>query len=162
MTLSSRHRIPNSSPGGLRPSTLPLGHGGSRQYWLLHVDGEETFLFFFKPPRPGTEPRTPAWKAAVLTTTIGPPPDITGTRNLWGVSSTTAPLLMRDDLSVVGCSWGSSTNQPIRRGNTTGRHAQLCSGDVRAPLVTVKRTLTQGWIQCWFNVGPASTTLAQH
>ena len=31
MTLSSRHRIRNSSPGGLRPSTLPLGHGGS---WL--------------------------------------------------------------------------------------------------------------------------------
>ena len=27
----------------------------------------------FKPPRPGTEPRT-AWKAAVLTTTLGPPP----------------------------------------------------------------------------------------
>ena len=45
MTLSSRHRIRNSSPGGLRPSTLPLGHGGSPQYWLSHVDGEETFLF---------------------------------------------------------------------------------------------------------------------
>ena len=29
MTLSSRHRIRNSSPGGLRPRTLPLGHGGS-------------------------------------------------------------------------------------------------------------------------------------
>ena len=29
MTLSSRHKIRNSSPGGLRPSTLPLGHGGS-------------------------------------------------------------------------------------------------------------------------------------
>ena len=29
----------------------------------------------FKPPRPGTEPRTLAWKAAVLTTTLGPPPD---------------------------------------------------------------------------------------
>ena len=27
-----------------------------------------------KPPRPGTEPRTLAWKAAVLTTTPGPPP----------------------------------------------------------------------------------------
>ena len=40
MTLSSRHRIRNSSPGGLRPSTLPLGHGGSP-----HVDGEETFSF---------------------------------------------------------------------------------------------------------------------
>ena len=45
MTLSSRHRIRNSSPGGLRPSTLPLGHGGSPQYWLSHVDGEETFFF---------------------------------------------------------------------------------------------------------------------
>ena len=32
MTLSSRHRIRNSGPGGLRPSTLPLGHGGSPQY----------------------------------------------------------------------------------------------------------------------------------
>ena len=40
------------------------------------MDGEETFLFFFKPPRPGTEPRTLAWKAAVLTTTLGPPPQI--------------------------------------------------------------------------------------
>ena len=28
----------------------------------------------FKPPRPGTEPRTQAWKAAVQTTTLGPPP----------------------------------------------------------------------------------------
>ena len=30
----------------------------------------------FKPPRPGTEPRTLAWKAAVLTTTLGPPPSL--------------------------------------------------------------------------------------
>ena len=56
MTLSSRHRIRNSSPGGLRPNTLPLGHGGSPQYWLSHVDGGETFFVSFKPPRPGTEP----------------------------------------------------------------------------------------------------------
>ena len=76
MTLSSRHRIRNSSPDGLRPSTLPLGHGGSPQYWLSHVDGEETVFVSFKPPRPGTEPRTLAWKAAVLTTILGPPPII--------------------------------------------------------------------------------------
>ena len=31
-------------------------------------------LVSFKPPRPGTESRTLAWKAAVLTTTLGPPP----------------------------------------------------------------------------------------
>ena len=74
MTLSYRHRTRDSSPGGVKPSTLPLGHGGSPQYWFLHVDGEETFLFFFKPLRPGTDPRTVACKAAVLTTTLGPPP----------------------------------------------------------------------------------------
>ena len=38
MTLSFRHRIRNSSPGGLRPSTLPLGHGGSPQYWVGYPD----------------------------------------------------------------------------------------------------------------------------
>ena len=43
MTLSSRHRIRNSSPGGLRPSTLPLGHGGSPQYYLLEVKGLSTY-----------------------------------------------------------------------------------------------------------------------
>ena len=35
----------------------------------------------FKPPRPGTELRTLACKAAVLTTTLGPPP-ITGPDNV--------------------------------------------------------------------------------
>ena len=74
MTLFSRHRIRNSRSGGLRSSTLPLGHGGSPQYWLSHVDGEETFFVSFKPTRQGTEPGTLAWKAAVLTTTLGPPP----------------------------------------------------------------------------------------
>ena len=35
--------------------------------------GRNNFVSF-KPPRPGTKPRTLAWKAAVLTTTLGPPP----------------------------------------------------------------------------------------
>ena len=35
--------------------------------------GKNIFVSY-KPPRPGTEPRTLAWKAAVLTTTLGPPP----------------------------------------------------------------------------------------
>ena len=37
--------------------------------------GRNNFVSF-KSPRPGTEPRTLAWKAAVLTTTLGPPPQI--------------------------------------------------------------------------------------
>ena len=47
MTLSSRHRIRNSNAGGLRSSTLPLGHGGSPQYWVSHVDREEHFCFYW-------------------------------------------------------------------------------------------------------------------
>ena len=41
------------------------------------------FFVSFKPPRPGTEPRTLAWKAAVLTTTLGPPPSsVLGNRRI--------------------------------------------------------------------------------
>ena len=71
MTLPSRHRIRNSNPGGLRPRTLSLGHGGSP-----HTSGWGRNIFVsFKPPRPGNEPRTLAWKAAVLTKyVIGPGP----------------------------------------------------------------------------------------
>ena len=32
---TTRHRIQNSNPGGLRPSSLLLGHGSSPQYWIL-------------------------------------------------------------------------------------------------------------------------------
>ena len=38
-----------------------------------HVDGEETFFVSFKPPRPGAETQTLAWKVGVLTTALGPP-----------------------------------------------------------------------------------------
>ena len=48
----------------------------------------------FKPPRPGTEPRTLAWKAAVLTTTLGPPP-------LWLVG-TKFLILVGPDISYRG------------------------------------------------------------
>ena len=46
MTLSSRHRIRNSSPGGLRPSTLPLGHGGSPHTDFYTWMGKKHFCFF--------------------------------------------------------------------------------------------------------------------
>ena len=42
--------------------------------------GRNNFVSF-KPPRPGTEPRTLAWKAAVLTTTLGPPPSCSRERH---------------------------------------------------------------------------------
>ena len=48
-----------------RPRRLPTILTFTR-WW-----GRNIFVSF-KPPRPGTEPRTLAWKAAVLTTTLGP------------------------------------------------------------------------------------------
>ena len=42
---------------------------------FTRVWGKNIFASF-KPPRPGTEPRTLAWKAAVLTITLGPLPHI--------------------------------------------------------------------------------------
>ena len=44
--------------------------------------GRNNFVSF-KPPRPGTEPRTLAWKAAVLTTTLGPPPKWRPSTSYW-------------------------------------------------------------------------------
>ena len=40
MTLPSRHLIRNSIPGGIRPNTLPLGHGGSPQYLIFTSERE--------------------------------------------------------------------------------------------------------------------------
>ena len=45
------------------PSILTFTRGWGRNIFVS-----------FKPPRLGTEPRTLAWRAAVLTTTLGPPP----------------------------------------------------------------------------------------
>ena len=47
MTLPSRHRIWNLGHGGLRPSTLPLGHGGSPQYWIFTSKRERNILFLW-------------------------------------------------------------------------------------------------------------------
>ena len=58
MTLSSRHRIRNSNPGGLRPSTLPLGHRGPPQYNTdFHTWMGKKHLRFFQTAETGN--RTP-------------------------------------------------------------------------------------------------------
>ena len=44
ITLPSRHRIRNSIPGGLRPSTLPLGHGAPHNIQSLPVSGEKHYV----------------------------------------------------------------------------------------------------------------------
>ena len=53
----------NTSRSRRLPTILTFTRGWGRNFFVS-----------FKPPRPGTEPRTLAWKAAVLTTTLGPPP----------------------------------------------------------------------------------------
>ena len=52
-------------------SVMEAPHNTNFHTWM----GKKQFVSF-KPPRPGTEPRTLAWKAAVLTTTLGPPPRV--------------------------------------------------------------------------------------
>ena len=57
MTLPSRHGIRNSNPGGLRSSTLPLGQGGSPQYWIITSERERNILFLWNlKARVGFEP----------------------------------------------------------------------------------------------------------
>ena len=43
MTLPSRHGIQNTSPDGLKPSTLPLGHG-----MFTYVAGSELKYFLIQ------------------------------------------------------------------------------------------------------------------
>ena len=46
ITLPSRHIIRNLNPeAGLRPSTLPLGHGGSHNIQTLQVSGDDIICF---------------------------------------------------------------------------------------------------------------------
>ena len=51
-------------------SVTEAPHNTDFHTWM----GKKHFFVSFKPPRSGTDPRTLAWKAAVLTTTLGPPP----------------------------------------------------------------------------------------
>ena len=72
MTLPSRHRIRNFSPGSLGSSTLPLGHGGSPQYECV---GKKHFVSLKLECQ--SEVRTRAIrlpKQIALTTAPGPPP----------------------------------------------------------------------------------------
>ena len=73
MTVPSRHRIRNSSPGDLRPSALPLGHGGSPQYWIFTSERGRNSLFLLNLKAIlGREPAISGF--AALTTAPGPPP----------------------------------------------------------------------------------------
>ena len=90
----------------------------------------------FKPPRPGTEPRTLAWKAAVLTTTLGPPPAKgTDTSFQWSRSAecSTGQNCGRQQ------AWGQST----RYSGTLVLEYRFCSTRRYWVLVFLKSTCTQ-------------------
>ena len=64
----------NSSPGGLRSSTLPLGHGGSPQYWIITSERRRN-IFFFETWRPEWcwNPRSPTFQAGSFNHCTRPP-----------------------------------------------------------------------------------------
>ena len=84
MTLPSRHRIRNSNPDGLRPSTLPLGHGGSHNIESIRFNGEETFCFFeIWGPEWGSNPRSPIFQAGSFNHCTRAPAQVTVYLRLW-------------------------------------------------------------------------------
>ena len=87
MTLSYKHRIRNSSPGGLRPSTLPLGHGGSPQYFHTWM-GKKHFCFF-ETAEPGN--RTPNSSVKCSGANHHPRPPVHCGKH-WGLSEITSRL----------------------------------------------------------------------
>ena len=73
MTLPFRHRIRNSSLGGLSPSTLPLGQWGFPQYWIFTSERRRNILFLWNLNGVRTRDLRLS-KQAALTTAPGPPP----------------------------------------------------------------------------------------
>ena len=75
-TLPSRHRIyiPNSSPGGLRSSTIPLGHGGFHSDGPLRLSEIERLFFETWLTERGRNPWAPERQAGSLTTLLTPNP----------------------------------------------------------------------------------------
>ena len=68
MILASWHRIRNSNPGGPRPNTLPLGHGGSPQYYFFTSERGRNILFLWNlNSLEGFNPRSPTFQAVLLT-----------------------------------------------------------------------------------------------
>ena len=98
------------------------------------MDGEENIFVSFKPPRPGTEPRTLAWKAAVLTTTLGPPPSKPEGDNQVQV-------------------WIHSNPQ---------ENMSQCWVDVEPKSYTIHSNPQENMSQCWVDVEPKSYTVGQH
>ena len=85
MILPSWHRIRNSSPGGLRPSTLTLGHGGFPQYWIFTSDrGRNIFVSLTLEGQNGVRTRDRRLsKQAAVTTATGFPPTYSACKISW-------------------------------------------------------------------------------
>ena len=63
MPLPSRHRIRNSIPGGLGPSTLSLGQDAPHNIESLRVRGKNLCFFETKIPERGSSPISETWGA---------------------------------------------------------------------------------------------------
>ena len=100
-----RHRIRNSNPGGLRPSTLPLGHWGSPQYLIFTSERGRDILFLWNlEGQSGVRTRDLrlSKQAAALTTAPAPPPPphththwLTNTRSGRPAALTSLPVRAR-------------------------------------------------------------------
>ena len=91
----------------------------------------------FKPPRPGTEPRALAWRAAVLTTTLGPPPNsqynVSLLSQCWASVVDGGPTLSQQWLAVViTVNWHQQTY--------SDRFSSICNRNISNGIVSVTCT----------------------
>ena len=159
MTLPSRHRVRNSSPGVLRPSTLPRDHRGYPQYWWIFKSGwgRNTLLL--------RNLITGASLGGHLGLPLAPPPSPPACRCLsrpfthqaraahqWSRLTITPGLIHTEDPytePTPGQCWANVTNVRPMLGQ---RHRRPANAGPMSP--------TPG--QCWANVTNARPMLGQH
>ena len=133
----------NSTPVGLRPSPLPLGHGGSSNYWIFTSERGRNILYLWKRPERGTDPQSPTFQASSFNHCSRAPPRPRGESVAYSTSGQEWRQCVTDwcEVKVKIMTSASQLSLYIMRGNdtrggdsmiwhklTSGRHHNILHG----------------------------------
>ena len=165
MTLSSRHMTQNSSSGGLRPSTLSLGDGGSPQYrFFMSERGRNIFVSLKLECQSGGRTRYLRLpKQATLNTAPRAPALMWQEKgdNSWRVSRRAKILSLNHQLTVDN-SCVIVIFEQIICSVMSVECCFLLSHILPCLLLWCRHPSNTNATQCCCNVGPASQTMVQH